>query len=46
MMQLLQNYFGSSVSTEVMELTAAALLIGFIMITASSVIGVLNRLFK
>lgn len=46
MIDLIRSYFGASVSTETVELTAAVLLVAFVLLVCSMVCGILNRFFR
>ncbi len=46
MIDLIRSYLGSSASTEVVELTAAVLLISFVLLVCSMCFGILNRFFR
>lgn len=46
MIDLISSYFGASVSSFTVELTAAVLLIGFVLLVCSSVFGIFNQFFR
>lgn len=46
MINLIQSYFGATVSPFVIELAASVLLIGFVLLVCSSVFGIFNQFFR
>lgn len=46
MIDLIRSYLGTGASTEVVELTAAVLLISFVLLVCSMCFGILNKFFK
>lgn len=46
MTDLIRNYLGSGVSTEIVEITSAVLLVVFVCLICSMCCGILNRFFR
>ncbi len=46
MIEILRAYFGSSVSTDTLELTAAVLCVAFVLLICSMTVGILNKFFR
>ena len=46
MIDLIKSYLGSGASTEIVEITAAVLLITFVCLVCSMTCGILNRFFR
>lgn len=46
MIDLIRAYLGSGASTQTVELTAAVLLVAFVLLVCSMVCGMLNKFFR